>query len=436
MSEESRKSFNVGLVGLGTVGVGVVKMLQSNAEIIARRAGRPINIISVAASRKDKDRGVDLSGYNWVDDAQDMVGDEHLDAIIEMVGGSEGFVKDLVESALSSGKHVVTANKALLAEHGVALAQLAEDNNVNLAYEAAVAGGIPIIKALREGLAGNQVNSIYGILNGTCNYILSEMRETGRDFADVLEDAQKKGYAEADPTFDVDGIDAAHKLVLLGGLAFGVKPDFKSLPIQGIRQITAEDINYAEELGYRIKLLGIVRHDGDHLVQTMEPCLVSKKSALGNVEGVFNAVMTQGDFVDKTMLEGRGAGEGPTASSIVADIIDLAKGNILPTFGVLTNDLKDIQWQGPENLTGQCYIHLHVKDDAGVLADITTCLKEDNISIDSVIQHGHEEESEDVASIVILSHSARFGDIQNAVKKIESLPSVINLPIVLRVEKV
>lgn len=436
----SGKPFNVGLVGLGTVGVGVVKMLEQNASIIEQRAGRSIKIISVTASSKSKDRGVDLSSYDWVDDVQTMIDDDRLDAIIEMVGGSEGFAKDLVEGALKAGKHVVTANKALLAEHGTELAQLAEDNNVCLAYEAAVAGGIPIIKTLREGLAGNQVNSIHGILNGTCNYILTEMRETGRDFADVLNEAQEKGYAEADPTFDVDGIDAAHKLVLLGALAFGVKPDFKSLNIQGIRNITAEDIQYADDLGYRIKLLGVAKkitgRDGNNFMQSMEPCLVSQKSALGNVEGVFNAVMTEGDFVDKTMMEGRGAGEGPTASSVVADIIDLAKGNCLPTFGVPSDVLKSVTWEGPENITGKCYIHLHVKDDAGVLADITVMLKDNDISIDSVIQRGHDDDADDVTSIVLLTHEARFGDIQNTVKKITELDCVMSAPITLRVEQV
>lgn len=434
--EEPSKPFHVGLVGLGTVGVGVVKMLEQNATLIEARAGRPIKIISVTASSKSKDRGVDLSNYDWVDDAQDMCGDGRLDAIIEMVGGSEGFAKDLVEGALMSGKHVVTANKALLAEHGVSLSQMAEHHGVYLCYEAAIAGGIPIVKSIREGLAGNQINSVYGILNGTCNYILTEMRETGRDFGDVLVEAQEKGYAEADPTFDVDGIDAAHKLALLGALAFGVEPDFKALNIQGIRHITAEDIQYADELGYRIKLLGIASRQGDDFMQTLEPCLVPKKSAIGNVEGVFNAVMTDGDFVDKTMIEGRGAGEGPTASSIVADIIDLAKGNGLPTFGVRSKDLKRVQWQGPENISGKCYMHIHVKDTAGVLADITSCLKGDDISIDSVIQKGHGENSNGMASIVLITHGANFKAVQHAIKNIENLESVIQKPNLLRIENI
>ncbi len=434
---ELAKPFHVGLVGLGTVGVGVIKMLEDNAALISQRAGREIKIIAVSASDKSKDRGVDLSSYDWVDDGRDMANDDRLDAIIEMVGGSEGFAKELVENSLENKKHVVTANKALLAEHGFELTTLAEQNDVCLTYEAAVAGGIPIVKTIREGLAGNNIQSVYGILNGTCNYILTEMRETKRDFTDVLKEAQEKGYAEADPTFDVDGIDAAHKLVLLGALAFGVKPDFKSLTIEGIRHITAEDIQYADELGYRIKLLGIARAENGNFMQSMEPCLVSKKSALGNVEGVFNAVMTKGDFIDKTMMEGRGAGEGPTASSIVADIIDLAKGNGAPAFGVPVANLKDVAWNNADNIECRCYIHLHVQDDAGVLADITSCLKDHEISIDSVIQRGHgDNEVDDVASIVILTHTAKYKNVKDAVQKIESLKAITNTPTILRVEKV
>ena len=431
---EDRKPFTIGLVGLGTVGVGVIKMLEQNADIIAQRSGRSIQIKAVSASNKSKDRGVNLSPYEWVDDGRDMAAIDDLDCIVEMVGGSEGFAKELVEKVLQSGKHVVTANKALLAEHGLKLAQIAEENNVCLMYEAAVAGGIPIIKNLREGLAGNQIDHVYGILNGTCNYILTEMRETGRNFADVLQEAQEKGYAEADPTFDVDGIDAAHKLVLLGALAFGVEPDFKNLQIEGIRNITAEDIKYADELGYRIKLLGVAHRQGENFIQTMAPCLVSKKSAIGNVEGVFNAVLIHGDFVDQTMMEGRGAGEGPTASSVVADLIDLAKGVNTPVFNVPVGTLKKAQWQGPETLEAKCYIHLHTKDDAGVLADVTTCLKDHGLSIKSVIQRGHD--GAQTASIVILTHRASFMDAQNCVQSLKDKSFILQEPLLLRVEDI
>lgn len=299
---EKQNPLNIGIAGLGTVGVGVVKMLQQNADVISARCARDINIISVIAGSKDKDRDVDISGYDWADSLDAMAKDERLDVVVEMIGGSEGQTKDFVETALKHKKHVVTANKALLAHHGYELTKLAEENGVTVAYEAAIAGGIPIVKTMREGLAGNKISSVYGILNGTCNYILTEMRETGRGFDDVLKEAQEKGYAEADPSFDVDGIDAAHKLVLLGALAFGVKPDFDALEITGISHLTLKDIEQADELGYRIKLIGMACQEGSDYIQSMAPCFVPKDSAIAGVEGVFNAVQTQGDFVDTTML--------------------------------------------------------------------------------------------------------------------------------------
>lgn len=434
MTKDEKEPFRIGVAGLGTVGAGVIKIIQQNAETISQRAGRSIEVVSVTASNKDKDRGVDVSSYDWADTLDDMAGDERLHAVIELIGGSNGPVKEMVEKSLQAGKHVVTANKALLAHHGYDLAKTAEDNNVALAYEAAVAGGIPIIKTLCEGLAANNIEEVYGILNGTCNYILSEMRETGRDFGDVLKEAQEKGYAEADPTFDVDGIDAAHKLALLGALAFSVKPDFDSLDITGISHITAKDISYANELGYRIKLLGMAVHKKDAVRQSVEPCLVPIGSALGSVEGVFNAVFTNGDFIDKTMMEGRGAGEGPTASSVVADIIDLARGNIRPAFGVPAKQLKDIKWQGMDDSVCQSYLHLKVKDEPGVLADITSCLGEDNISIDSFIQRGHDEDG--TASVVIVTHHAPCKTVKKAIAAVEKLPCVLDKPVLLRIEDI
>ncbi len=427
------EAFSIGIAGLGTVGVGVVKILQTHADMIAERAGRPIKIVSVTAGNKNKDRGVDISGYDWADSLDNMAQDTRLDAVIEMIGGSEGPVKGMIENALSTGKHVVTANKALLAHHGVALAKLAEENNVTIAYEAAIAGGIPVVKTLREGLSANKVQNIYGILNGTCNYILSDMRETGRDFEVVLKEAQDLGYAEADPSFDVDGIDAAHKLALLGALAFGVEPDFKGLNIEGIRAVGFDDIKYATELGYRIKLLGMASHNDQGYMQTMEPCLVPINSALGSVESVFNAVMMDGDYVDKVMMEGRGAGEGPTASSVVADIIDLAKGNGLPVFSVATNKLKSVDWQSFEDVESCFYLHLKVKDEKGVLAGITACLDKENISVDNFIQRGHD--SNGTASIIIETHATNAIAINSAIVDIEALGNVQGKAISMRIEK-
>ncbi len=431
---ESQSPLNIGIAGLGTVGAGVVKMLQQNAALISARCGREIKIISVIAGNKNKDRDVDLSTYEWADSLTAMAQDTRLDVIVEMIGGSEGQTKEFVEEALKNNKHVVTANKALLAHHGYELAQLAEKHNVTIAFEAAIAGGIPIVKSIREGIAGNNITSVYGILNGTCNYILTEMREGERDFNDVLSEAQEQGYAEADPAFDIEGIDAAHKLALLGAMAFGVKPDFASLDIQGITRLTLKDIKIADELGYRIKLIGMARQEGVDYIQAMAPCLVPKSSAISGVEGVFNAVQTQGDFVDKTMMEGRGAGEGPTASSVLSDLVDLAKGNFVPVFGVPTNQLNTAQWQGPENLTCACYINCHVKDEVGVVSDITSCLKENNVSMDSLIQKGHEQDGS--KNIVIVTHVASYKSIKQAVGSLANLSNVLDSPTLIRIENI
>lgn len=425
--------FKIGLAGLGTVGVGVVKILQQHGEMIAARAGRKIEIVSVTASSKDKDRGVDLSAYDWAESLSDMAQDARLDGVIEMIGGADGMVKDFVESALAARKHVVSANKALLAHHGVALSKMAEDNGVSIGYEAAIAGGIPIVKAMREGLAANQLTSVYGILNGTCNYILTEMQNTGRAFDDVLAEAQEKGYAEADPTFDIDGIDAAHKLVLLAGLAFGVTPDFEGLDIEGIRHVDIADITYAKELGYRIKLIGMARFENGSYVQSVAPCLVPMKSALGQVDDVFNAVMSVGDYVDTSFMEGRGAGEGPTASSVVADIIDLARGNGRPVFGVASAALKQALWQNADAIAYRAYIHLRVDDHTGTLAEISSLLKEHDVSVKEMIQRGEDEP--EATSLVILTHRAPLGAVKKAAAALEALPCVLDKPTFYRVEQ-
>lgn len=421
----------IAIAGLGTVGAGVIKILQSHGDDIARRAGRPIVITAVHARDSKKDRGVDLSSYEWVDTPRALIG--KADVIVELMGGDEGAAKDLIEHALLDGKHVVTANKALLAKHGLTLAGLAEKNNASLNFEASVAGGIPIIKALREGFAGNKIAGIYGILNGTCNYILTEMRETGRDFSDVLIEAQEKGYAEADPTFDVDGIDAAHKLTILTSLAFGVKADFSAIDITGIRKITARDIEFANELGCRIKLLGIARDIGGRIAQSLEPCLVPINSPMGTVEGVFNAVFVEGDFVDRAMLEGRGAGQGPTASAVMADLIDLARGYYLPAFGLPVAELKTAQWAGAKDIVSGQYIHLTVTDQPGVIADVSAALRDFGISIESMIQRGRDPGQP--VSVVITTHECSREAIRGAAAKIAGLPSVSAAPTILRIER-
>jgi homoserine dehydrogenase len=426
------KPFRIALAGLGTVGVGVVKALHQNAGLIAARAGRPVEIAAVSARNKKKKRGVDLSGCTWVTDAKALAEIPGLDAVVELIGGAEGPAHDLVKASLKNGIPVVTANKALLAHHGYRLAKLAEDKGAALKYEAAVAGGIPVIKSLREGFAANNIKAVYGILNGTCNYILTEMRETGRDFADVLNDAQAKGYAEADPSFDIDGVDAAHKLCILSALAFGVRPDFKSLKISGIRHITARDILAAQELGFRIKLLGSARRTDKGIVQSVEPCLVPIASPMGAVEGVYNAVFVEGDFVGTGLSVGRGAGEGPTASAVVADLIDLARGFCVPAFGIPAASLKKGGWTDTGGIVSHFYLHVVVLDRPGVLADIAAIMRDHEVSIEAVLQRGRDPDKP--VSVVITSHPAPQGRVEKAVAQIAKLRSVAGRPCLMRIE--
>jgi len=328
------KPLKIAIAGLGTVGAGTLKLLSEQAELLSLRSGRTLQVTAVSARNRNLNRGIDISACQWFDDAVEMARSADADAVVELIGGSDGAAKAVCEAAFEAGRHVVTANKALLAHHGTDLATKAEAADVTLAFEAAVAGGIPVIRALREGLAGNRIARLHGILNGTCNYILTTMRETGRDFDDVLAEAQQLGYAEADPAFDIDGVDAAHKLSLLSAVAFGSRVDFAGVYTEGISQIAAMDIQYAEELGYRIKLLGIaeMNHDGIH--QRVHPAMVPIGAPIAAVEGVFNAVVTESDFVGMTVLEGRGAGAGPTASAVAGDLVDIACGRRAPTFGV------------------------------------------------------------------------------------------------------
>ncbi len=431
------KPFCIAIAGLGTVGSGVVKILQGNHELIARRASRPIEIVAVSARNPEIDRGVDLSSYKWCEDPRDFAKMDNCDAVIELIGGEDGIAKDLVSRSLEAGKDVVTANKALLAHHGKELSLLSEEKGSVLAYEAAVAGGIPIIKKLREGYAANRVDAVYGILNGTCNYILSEMAATGKAFLDVLQEAQEKGYAESDPSLDVDGFDTAHKLTLLTALAFGVNPDYERLRVTGIRRITAEDIRFAAELGYTIKLLGVTRRTEDEagekrIVQMVEPCLVSQDSTLGAVGDVFNAVQVHGDFFGDSISIGRGAGAGPTASAVVADIVDLARGHRLPCFGVPASQLVEAEWADAGMLNCRFYLRLNVLDKAGVLADIAAILRDHNISIESLLQYGRDPGQP--VSLIITTHEAQQGDIAHACERIASLTSVIESPCAMRIE--
>ncbi|MDE2390114.1 MAG: homoserine dehydrogenase [Rhodospirillales bacterium] len=426
------KPLKVGIAGLGTVGAGVVKLLAAQKELIAARAGRPVMVTAVSARNRNRDRGVKLDGLNWHDDAVALAHDPDVDVVVELIGGAEGKAKALAEAAIAAGKHFVTANKALLAVHGVALARAAEANNVTIAYEAAVAGGIPVIKTLREGLAANQVTRVAGILNGTCNYILTVMREEGRDFGDVLADAQALGYAEADPSFDVDGVDAAHKLAILAGLAFGVRIDFDSLHIEGIRRISALDIAFAQELGYRIKLLGIAEQTQAGISLRVHPAMVPEQKPIATVDGVFNAALLEGDFSGPVFLRGRGAGEGPTASAVVADLIDLTRGIRVPVWGMEESALQDAAIVPMSGLGGAYYLRLSVVDQPGVLADVTAILRDHGISLESMLQHGRAPG--EAVPIVLVTHETREAKVNAALQDIAALPAVLEPPALIRIE--
>jgi homoserine dehydrogenase len=424
----------IAVAGLGTVGMGTLRLIDRHAGLIEARGGRPIAVVGICARDRDKDRQFELSSYRWFDDPVAMARDSDAEVLIELIGGSDGVAKQVVEAALDSGKHVITANKALLAHHGTALAVRAEAAGLSLGYEAAVAGGIPIIKSLREGLAGNGISQVYGILNGTCNYILTAMRESGRDFDEVLAEAQDLGYAEADPGFDVDGVDAAHKLSLLAALAFGCEVSFSEVHIEGIREVSAMDIAFAEELGYRIKLLGIARQTEQGIEQRVHPCMVDKGTPIASVEGVFNAVVAQGDFVDSVLAEGRGAGAGPTASAVVADVIDVARANRLPTFAVPAEKLKRGVTLSMENHVGCYYIRLTVRDRPGVIADIAAALRDQKISVESLLQHGRADGEGQSVPVVITTHETGEAAMRRALAQIAESEAVLEAPRIIRIE--
>lgn len=423
----------IAVAGLGTVGAGTLKLLNSQAELLGLRAGRALQVTAVSARNRNLDRGVQISDYQWFDDAVGMARAADADVVVELIGGSDGAAKAVCEAAFEAGRHVVTANKALLAHHGTDLATKAEAAGVSLTFEAAVAGGIPIIRSLREGLAGNRISRLQGILNGTCNYILTTMRDTGRDFADVLAEAQQLGYAEADPAFDIDGVDAAHKLALLSAVAFGSRVDFAGVYTEGISKIDAMDIEYAEELGYRIKLLGIaeINHDGIH--QRVHPAMVPADAPIAAVEGVFNGVVTEGDFVGTTMLEGRGAGAGPTASAVVADLVDIACGRHAPTFGVPAEALAAIPSLPMDRHTGPYYVRLMVIDKPGVFADIAATLRDAEISFESVLQRSRAPGG--VVQVVLTTHETSEASMQAAMAAIEAIEAVREPPHMIRIER-
>jgi homoserine dehydrogenase len=427
-----RPPLKIAVAGLGTVGAGTLQLLDRQAEILAQRAGRRIVVAAVSARDRRRDRGVELSAVCWYEDAAAMAADPEIDVVVELIGGADGIARRVIDTALEHGKHVVSANKALMAHHGSKLAARAEERGVVLSFEASVAGGIPVIKTLREGLAGNRLTRLYGVLNGTSNYILTTMRETAHEFGEVLADAQKLGYAEADPSFDIDGIDAAHKLAILASVGFGRPVDLDGVYAEGIRHISRLDIDFAEELGYRIKLLGIARLTEEGLEQRVHPCMVPRSTPIAVVDGVYNAVVAEGDFVGRVVLEGRGAGALPTASAVAADLVDIAAGRHVAPFGVPTAELRGLPGVPIERHHGAYYIRLMVVDQPGVIADVAAALRDEHVSMESMIQRGRAPG--EAVPVVLTTHVTVEAAMRRALKKIEALDTVLEPPHMIRIE--
>jgi homoserine dehydrogenase len=430
-------ALRIGLAGLGNVGVGVLDIVKKHGSLLTDRAGMPIKVTGVAARNKSKDRGHDLSGISWFDDPVALAKSMDIDVFVELMGGDGDPAKSAVEAAIASGKHVITANKALLAHHGAALARAAEAKGVALNFEASVAGGIPIIKALREGLIGNRVTKLFGIMNGTCNYILTKMANEGRAFASVLKEAQDLGYAEADPTFDIGGFDTAHKLAVVTSLAFGTEVNLKAIDIEGIEAITLDDIRNASDMGYKIKLLGVaVAHDGG-VEQRVHPTLVPKGSPVSDTDGVFNAMVVKGDFVGDLMLEGRGAGAHPTASAVLSDIVDIARGNMRPAFGIPATKLKPYKQAPKKAHEGGYYVALELVDRPGAVASIARILADQKISIESIVQRGKQEKDAPraTATFILITHDTLDTAIRAAMAKIEKDGHVASRPRLIRIER-
>jgi homoserine dehydrogenase len=433
LNNNAMKPIQVGLLGIGTVGSGAFKVLQRNQEEIKRRAGRGIEITMVADLDTARARAVVGDGVRVVDDARAVIANPEIDIVIELIGGY-GIAKQLALEAIAAGKHVVTANKALLAVHGTEIFAAAHAKGVMVAFEAAVAGGVPIIKALREGLTANRIEWIAGIINGTTNFILSEMRDKGLDFDAVLKEAQRLGYAEADPTFDIEGVDAAHKVTLMSAIAFGIPVQFDKAHIEGITQLAAQDIKYAEQLGYRIKLLGVTRRAPQGIELRVHPTLVPAKRLLANVEGAMNAVVVHGDAVGTTLYYGKGAGSEPTASAVIADLVDIARlhtadvAHRVPHLAFHPDAMSDLPILPMPEIVTSYYLRMRVSDEAGVLAKVTGLLAGAGISIDAVLQREADEvggEGSTQTDLIILTHDTREGTLDGVLARVQALPTVL-----------
>ena len=422
----------LGIAGLGTVGVGVLKMIHKNAKIISLRTGRDIVVTAVSARSRSKDRGVDLSGFAWEDDPVALAKRDDVDIFVELMGGHEGPAKDATEAAIAAGKDVVTANKAMLAVHGQSLALAAEAAGQVIRFEAAVAGGIPVVKALTEGLAGNKINRVLGVMNGSCNYILTRMENAGLSYAEVFAEANALGYLEADPNLDVGGIDAAHKLALLAAIAFGTEVDFDSVVLEGIGAVTIEDIHAAADMGYRVKLLGVAQMTGRGLEQRMTPCLVPASSPLGQLEGGTNMVILEGDDSGQIVLRGAGAGEGPTASAVMSDVLDLARGLRLKTFGQPATTLVKAH-PATTATPASFYLRLQLLDKPGALAKVAAVMGEAGVSIDRMRQYGHDTGK---APVLIVTHKTTRAAIDQVVLDFNQTQVVEGPPVALRIEAI
>jgi len=422
----------LGIAGLGTVGIGVVKIVQRHADLLALRCGRPVEITAVSARSRGRNRGADISGYAWEDDPVALARRDDVDLVVELMGGEDGPALAVTRAAIAEGKDVVTANKAMLAIHGHTLAAEAEAAGVALRFEAAVAGGIPVIKALTEGMAGNRITRVMGVMNGTCNYILTRMEDAGLPYDTVFEEAAQLGYLEADPNLDVGGIDAAHKLTLLASIAFGTRPVFSAIDLEGIQRISVEDIRHAADLGLRIKLLGVARMTGRGLEQSMSPCLVPADSPLGQLKGGTNMVVIEGDSVGQIVLRGPGAGEGPTASAVMADVADLARGLRIPPFGQPAATLSEVT-AARATAAKPFYMRMTLVDRPGALARVAAALGDAGISIDRMRQHGHE--GTDVP-VIIVTHKTTRDAIDHAIGLFSATGVVIGEPVALAIEAV
>ena len=405
----------LGIAGLGTVGVGIVRIVQKHAELLEKRAGRPVVITAVSARSKTKNRDVDLSDYAWEDDPVHLAKRTDIDVFIEVMGGSEGPAKDATEAAIAAGHDVVSANKALLAIHGQSIAEAAEAKGCVVRFEAAVAGGIPVVKALTEGLAGNEITRVMGVMNGSCNYILTRMENDGMTYEEVFDAANQLGYLEADPELDVGGIDAGHKLALLASIAFGTQVNFDAVALEGIGSITIEDIHQAADMGYKIKLLGVAQMTGRGLEQRMTPCLVPDTSPLGQLQGGTNMVVLEGDSVEQITLRGAGAGMGPTASAVMGDVMDIARGSRMTTFGQPASTLRKVR-AATAAISAPYYLRLQLLDKPGALAKVAAVLGDAGISIDRMRQYDHHDET---APVLIVTHKTTKSALDEALSAFE-----------------